>query len=145
MLHGFSDSGASFDRVAPVLASEGLRVFAPDLRGYGETDRIGAGGYYHFPDYVLDVAELMEQLSPEAPIFLVGHSMGATIASLLAGSLPERVALLALLEGVGPPEMPVDLSADRMRMWIESVQKQRDRPEKPMTLEGAVAYVLGLT
>ncbi len=138
MLHGFQDSGASFDRVAPALAAEGMAVYCPDLRGYGDTDRIGAGGYYHFPDYVFDVAELIDALSPDAPVFLVGHSMGGTIASMLAGSLPERVALLSLLEGVGPPEMPVDLSADRVRAWIEGVRKQRDKPEKPMSLEDAV-------
>jgi len=137
-LHGFQDAGSSFDRVAPSLAAEGMRVFAPDLRGYGQTERIGAGGYYHFPDYVFDIAELIDALSPDAPVFLVGHSMGGTVAAMLAGTLPERIALLALLEGIGPPEMPVDLAAERVRAWIEGVRKQRDRLEKPMTLDEAV-------
>jgi pimeloyl-ACP methyl ester carboxylesterase len=135
LLHGFQDVGASFDLVAPSLAAEGLRVCAPDLRGFGQSGRIAGGAYYHFPDYVFDVADLVDALSPDAPIFLVGHSMGGTIASMYAGTYPERVALLALLEGVGPPAMPDSVSPDRVRHWVEGVRKTRARPEKAMTFD----------
>ena len=137
LLHGFQDAGSSFDGVAPSLVSEGMRVIAPDLRGFGDTARVGQGGYYHFADYVFDVADLVDQLSPEAPIYLVGHSMGATVAALYAGSYPERVALLSLLEGVGPPSMGDELAPDRVRHWIDGVRRQRARQEKPMTAEEA--------
>ena len=135
LLHGFQDVGASFDLVAPALAAEGLRVCAPDLRGFGQSGRVSGGAYYHFPDYVFDVAELIDALSPAAPIFLVGHSMGGTIASMYAGTYPERVALLALLEGVGPPSMPDSVSPDRVRHWIDGVRKTRARPEKAMPFD----------
>ena len=133
LLHGFQDVGASYDLVAPALADEGFRVCAPDLRGFGQSGRIAGGAYYHFPDYVFDVADLVDAISPDAPIFLVGHSMGGTIASMYAGTYPERVALLALLEGVGPPSMPDSVSPDRVRHWIDGVRKTRARPEKAMT------------
>ena len=133
LLHGFQDVGVSFDLVAPALAGVGLRVYAPDLRGFGRSGRITGGAYYHFPDYVFDVADLIDALSPDAPVFLVGHSMGGTIASMYAGTYPERVALLALLEGVGPPSMPESVSPDRVRHWVDGVRKTRARPEKAMT------------
>jgi pimeloyl-ACP methyl ester carboxylesterase len=75
------DAAASFDLVAPALADAGLRVVAPDLRGFGESDRVAGGGYYHFPDYVADVDALLD-----GDVFVIGHSMGGTIATLLAGT-----------------------------------------------------------
>ncbi|GAC1580081.1 MAG: alpha/beta hydrolase [Polyangiales bacterium] len=138
LLHGFQDAAVSFDLVAPALTAEGFRVFAPDLRGFGDTERVGKGGYYHFPDYVFDVADLVDTVSPHAPIFLVGHSMGGTVATLYAGSFPERVALLALLEGIGPPDMPVTYAPDRTRTWIDGVRKVRARVERAMSLDEAM-------
>ena len=35
------------------------RVIAPDLRGHGDSDWIGAGGYYHFLDYVADLDQVI--------------------------------------------------------------------------------------
>lgn len=132
LLHGFMDAGATWDRVAVGLAQGGLRVLAPDFRGFGDGPRVPAGGYYHFPDYVADVAALLVAAVGGEPVFLVGHSMGGTVATLYAGAFPERVAKLALLEGLGPPpgdfgEIPV-----RMRRWIEQVDRVRSQAEKAM-------------
>ena len=138
MLHGFQDGGRSFDLVAPSLANEGLHVFAPDLRGFGGSEWIPRGGYYHFADYVFDVADLIDAVSPGAPVVLVGHSMGGTVASMYAGTFPDRVALLALLEGVGPPAMPDSISPDRFKSWIEGVRATRARGDKTMSLDEAV-------
>ena len=85
LLHGFADTAASFDLVLPSLARAGHRVIAPDLRGFGDSDWIGAGGYYHFPDYLADVVDLLRQLAPER-LAVVAHSMGGTIA--LAAAAP---------------------------------------------------------
>jgi pimeloyl-ACP methyl ester carboxylesterase len=135
LLHGFADAAASFDLVAPALADAGLRVLAPDLRGFGESDRVSGGGYYHFPDYVADVDAITSELLPE-PFLLVGHSMGGTVATLFAGARPERVAKLALLEGVGPPDHPDDAAPDRMRRWLDDLASPR--PGAPMTREEAL-------
>ncbi len=137
LLHGYMDSAASFDEIAPSLAHAGFRVMAPDQRGFGDSGRVADGGYYHFPDYVFDVADLVDAVSPDAPVFLVGHSMGGNVAALYAGTLPERVAMLALLEGVGPPDFPDELAPVRTRAWIEGVRKARLRDERPITLEEA--------
>src|ERR1700730_12676501 len=83
LLHGYMDAAATWDLVAPSLAAAGLRVLAPDLRGFGDAPRVPTGGYYHFPDYVFDVADLVDALvPPESPLLVVGHSMGGSIATL---------------------------------------------------------------
>jgi pimeloyl-ACP methyl ester carboxylesterase len=131
LVHGFMDAAGTWDLVAPTLAAAGVRVLAPDMRGFGEGARVGPGGYYHFPDYVLDVASIVEvAVSREEPLFVVGHSMGGTIATLFAGARPERVSKLALLEGVGPPDNAHEIAPDRMRRWLDDVTRTRATPEK---------------
>jgi len=133
LLHGYMDAASTWDLVAPALADAGFRVLAPDLRGFGDSPRVPAGAYYHFPDYVFDVADIVDALVPSgAPLHLVGHSMGGTIATLFAGALPERVTRMALLEGLGPPDNAHEAAPDRMRAWIEGVRALRSRAERPM-------------
>ncbi len=125
LLHGFLDSGGSWDRVASKLAASGFEVLVPDLRGFGQSERVGKGGYYHFPDYVADVDALVAQLDAETKLLLVGHSMGGTVACMFAGSRPERVEKLVLLEGIGPPAMPPELAVTRMRRWLNDLRRPR--------------------
>ena len=123
LLHGFMDAAATFDLVAPALAAAGVRVVAPDLRGFGESDRVSGGGYYHFPDYVADVDALVREHIAEGDLYVVGHSMGGTVATLFCGSRPERIAKLAVLEGLGPPDSEHDLSPLRTRKWLDDLEK----------------------
>ncbi len=127
LVHGFMDAGGTWDLVAPALAARGLRVLAPDMRGFGEGARVPKGSYYHFVDYVFDLADIVESLSPGEPIGLVGHSMGGTISTLFAGTFPERVARLVIVEGVGPPDNPFEVGPIRMRSWIDQVRASRMR------------------
>ncbi len=127
LLHGYMDAAGTWDLVAPALAAAGHRVLAPDLRGFGDGARVGCGGYYHFADYVFDVVDLVDALSPDAPVALVGHSMGGTVATLTTGTAPERVSRLVVIEGLGPPDMQPDAAPTRMRSWIEGVRKVRSR------------------
>lgn len=122
MLHGFLDSGATWDLVAEPLSRAGHEVFVPDLRGYGDSGRVGAGGYYHFPDYVGDVAALVERLDRQR-LTLVGHSMGGTVAALYAGAVPERIERLALLEGLGTLDAGSSAALTRMRTWLDDLRR----------------------
>jgi len=133
LLHGFADAAATWDLVAPGLARAGWRVIAPDLRGFGDGARVPPGGYYHFPDYVGDVVDLVHALVPAgSPLLVLGHSMGGTVATLYAGAFPERVTRLVVAEGVGPPDSDHAHSPDRMRRWVEEVRKIRSREERTM-------------
>lgn len=124
LLHGFLDVGYTWNRVATRLAAAGLDVVAPDLRGFGRSGHVPDGAYYHFPDYVADVRDLVAQ-AIERPMLLVGHSMGGTVATLYAGTFPDEIARLVLMEGVGPMAEPPELGVLRMRRWLADLAKTR--------------------
>jgi pimeloyl-ACP methyl ester carboxylesterase len=153
IVHGFQDAAGTWDDVAIVLARAGLRVLAPDMRGFGDGARVAPGGYYYFPDYVADVAGIVRahidgisaasprdgQHQEPARLFVIGHSMGATVSTYFTGAFPERVERLALIDGCGPPDNPPDVAPARMRRWIETAFESPPEPKKPMTWEDALA------
>ena len=100
-LHGWGDSGATFQFVVDALAGR-WHVIAPDWRGFGKTIHRARG--YWFPDYLADLDRLLEIYSPSAPVRLVGHSMGGNIGGLYAGAMPERVSAFINVEGFGLPD-----------------------------------------
>ena len=124
LIHGFLDLAWGWRRTAEKLA-EHFHVIAPDMRGHGDSDRVGAGGYYYFADYLADLDDVLGRLGAKR-LSLVGHSMGGAIASYYAATFPERIFRLALLEGLGPPESTT-IGPDRMREFIASWRKVVDR------------------
>ncbi len=127
LCHGFLDLAWGFATLAPLLAETGRRVIAFDFRGHGETEWVGAGGYYHFADYVLDLHELLPQLTRE-PVHLVGHSMGGTVSALYAASHPSQLRTLTLMEGLGPPAEDPGQALPRMLKWLADVDAVRREP-----------------
>ncbi len=98
-LHGWLDNAMSFARLAPLLP--GLRIVALDLAGHGLSGHRPAGVGYTLWDHALDVLMVADQLGWQR-FALLGHSMGASVAMLTAAALPERVARLALIDGMLP-------------------------------------------
>jgi pimeloyl-ACP methyl ester carboxylesterase len=141
IVHGFQDAAATWDDVATVLAEDGgLRVLAPDMRGFGDGPRVPAGAYYYFPDYVADLAALIRaHVARDAPLFVVGHSMGATVVSYYAGAFPELPTKIALVDGVGPMDNPASVAPVRLRAWIEGQDRVHTEPPRARfaTLEDA--------
>jgi pimeloyl-ACP methyl ester carboxylesterase len=125
-LHGFLDMAWGFAPIAPALAAAGYHVVVPDLRGHGDTEWIGAGGYYHFLDYLPDVADLDDAVARDH-LVLVGHSMGASIAALFAGVFPQRPRAVVAMEGMRLPEQPDEDLPRRAADWIHGVRRARER------------------
>ncbi len=98
-LHGWLDNAATFARLAPLLP--GLDLVALDLPGHGRSDRRPEGACYHFIDWVADVLAAADVLGWQQ-FSLLGHSMGAGIATLVAATVPDRVGRMVLIEGLGP-------------------------------------------
>ncbi len=119
-LHGFLDHGSSFRFMAEHLP--GYRVVAPDMRGHGESEWVGPGGYYHFYDYYDDCRAVIEAFG-WSQFSLLGHSMGGSVATGLAALEADRVDRLVLLEGMGPPFGDLTLSVDRLRRWVQALRK----------------------
>jgi pimeloyl-ACP methyl ester carboxylesterase len=129
LAHGFLDHAWSFRGTARAIARAGRRAIAFSWRGHGETDWIGGGGYYHFGDYVLDLAELLPVIAPDGA-HLVGHSMGGTACAMFAGTRPPMLRSLVLAEGLGPPASTAaegKAFADRVTSFLVSVARERDR------------------
>lgn len=103
-LHGWLDNAASFTELAPLLKN--CTVFAPDFPGHGFSDHLPPGQRYHYLDFLPFIDSAARSLELESFI-LLGHSMGAGLASLYAAAYPEKVEKLILIEGLGP------LSADK--------------------------------
>jgi pimeloyl-ACP methyl ester carboxylesterase len=124
LIHGFRDHCRSWDFFVRELRSIWPKawILAPDCRGHGDSGWVGAGGYYHFFDYLMDLDCLVHNLGVRS-VKLVGHSMGGTIASLYAGTYPARVSKLALVEGLGPPGLIFDDAPDRAARWLDGVRR----------------------
>ncbi len=128
LVHGFLDQAHSWRPFVAALRKiieQPLWIIALDCRGHGDSGWVGAGGYYHFPDYVLDLDYAVQTLGV-ARLKLIGHSMGGTISFLYTGAFPERVAKLVLIEGIGPIGMNFSEAPTRMKKWISEV-RQRGR------------------
>lgn len=125
-LHGFLDLSWGFVPVAERLAAAGYHVLAPDLRGHGDTERAGPGGYYHFADYLPDVDDLVRALCHER-VLLIGHSMGGAVATYYAGTFPARIWRLVCMEGTHVPEFDYEGLPARVAEWVSSTRSARQR------------------
>jgi pimeloyl-ACP methyl ester carboxylesterase len=105
-LHGWLDNAASFDRLAPLLPDHHLVVL--DLAGHGRSQHRHPSVVHHFIDWAPEAVAVADALG-WTRFALLGHSMGAGISTLVAGTFPDRVQKLVLLEGAGP------LAADASR------------------------------
>ena len=93
LLHGYSDSWASFSRVLPLLPTR-LHAYALDQRGHGDSERPRAG--YRMRDLAADVVAFMDAKGI-ARATVVGHSMGSFVAQQVALAAPARVERLVLV------------------------------------------------
>jgi pimeloyl-ACP methyl ester carboxylesterase len=95
LIPGMGDLRATYRFLAPVLRGAGYRVAASDLRGHGDSDATFAT--YGDAETAGDVFALIEELG--GPAIIVGNSMGAAAAVMVAADHPDLVTGLVL---VGP-------------------------------------------
>jgi pimeloyl-ACP methyl ester carboxylesterase len=120
LLHGWMDVGATFQFLADALPPA-RTLIAPDWRGFGSSAWPAEG--YWFPDYYADLDALLDQLSPDAPATLIGHSMGANIAMMYAGVRAERVRAVVSIEGFGLPRTRPEQAPERYRTWLAELRQ----------------------
>jgi pimeloyl-ACP methyl ester carboxylesterase len=119
LLHGFQDTGDTFQFLADAFERD-RPLAALDWRGFGRSSWAREG--YWFPDYLADLDQLLDQLSPGGPVRLIGHSMGGNVASLYAGLKPERVRSIVNLEGFGLPRTSSERAPQRLLEWLEQIK-----------------------
>lgn len=113
LIHGWPNSSRIWQVLAETLLlaaapAVSLHIFAPDLRGFGDSDKPASG--YTSERFAQDVAEVASALNLRDYV-LVGHSMGGKIAQVVAAKRPAELSALVLLTpGLLAPSPPVDVS-----------------------------------
>ena len=126
LLHGYPQTGHMWRKVMPALA-ERFSVLAPDLRGYGDSDRPATG--YDKRTMAADVADVVRTLGL-GPVVLVGHDRGARVAHRFALDHPALLSHLVLLD-IAPTYdvfMTLDHAGARAR-WHWFFHQVPDLPE----------------
>ncbi|HEX5354223.1 MAG TPA: alpha/beta hydrolase [Rhodanobacteraceae bacterium] len=137
-LHGWLDNAASFARIGPLLATR-RRVIALDLPGHGHSAHLPERTRrYHVVDQVDCVLDAADALKLER-FDLLGHSLGAGIASLVASAAPARIGKLALIEGLGPLADDGSASLSRWRDAHAQAGLARRSPREFPSIDDAVA------
>lgn len=140
-LHGWLDNAASFEPLAGALA--GVQLVALDLAGHGLSEHRPAGSAYHFVDNIPDVLAAADALGWER-FTLLGHSLGAAVASFTAAAAGARIAQLLLIEGLGPLSGEPAEEPERLRRYLRqhASQGKRRRRRYP-SLEAAASQRAG--
>jgi pimeloyl-ACP methyl ester carboxylesterase len=117
LLHGYTDSRRSYDRILPLLPSS-FHVFAVTHRGHGDSGKPEAG--YTPSHFAADLAAFLDAMRIESAV-IVGHSMGSTVAQRFAIDYPTRTRAL-VLEGAFFPSP----HNDAIREFFQTVNTFRD-------------------
>ncbi len=114
LLHGFPDSARLWRHQIPALTDAGFRVVAPDLRGFGASEKPTDVSDYRIGRSVADMVAVLDALEIERA-HVVGHDWGAGVAWALALMAPQRVDRLVVMS-VGHPGVKRTL-AQREKSW----------------------------
>jgi pimeloyl-ACP methyl ester carboxylesterase len=104
LLHGFPETSAAWDAVAPRLADAGYRVLAPDQRGYSPGARPAGRRAYAMEELEADALAVGSRAGADR-FHVVGHDWGGAVAWALAAHHPDRVASLTAVSTPHPGAM----------------------------------------
>ncbi|AWN51134.1 alpha/beta hydrolase [Methylobacterium sp. 17Sr1-1] len=126
LLHGFPETSYAWRHQIPPL-SRHYRVVAPDLRGYGETDKPASG--YDKRTMAQDLVALLDALGIDR-IALVGHDRGARVATRFAKDHPGRLDRLVVMDNVPTRIVARSMNAQIARSyWFFLFHLVPDLPE----------------
>jgi pimeloyl-ACP methyl ester carboxylesterase len=117
-LHGFLDTGRSFDRVIQNLP-ESIHACCLDWRGHGQSARAPLPSSYHQLDHLKDLVQVVDALQPE---MIVAHSLGGIVGFLHAATTAGQVQKYLFLDACGG--FPAD-SKKQAQAWVKLVKSER--------------------
>jgi pimeloyl-ACP methyl ester carboxylesterase len=123
-LHGWLDNSASFSVLAPLL--DNLYLVALDMAGHGQSDSRPGVGPYNIWEDVAEVFAIADELGWKK-FTLLGHSRGAIVSVLAAGTFPERISQLALIEGLLPENPRAEDAPEQLAQSINALKAIRKK------------------
>ena len=102
LIHGLGDEADTWRHIFPLLVQAGYRVLALDLPGFGRSQWKGRISMRRHCMAVMQVMTVTGAVSAERPAVLVGSSLGAGIAEMVAGRQPDLIKSLVLIDGCFP-------------------------------------------
>ena len=123
-LHGWLDNSASFFALAPRLKH--LHIVALDMAGHGQSDHRPGQMAYTPLDDINDIFAVADYLGWDRFV-LLGHSRGAIIATLAAGTFPERIIALSLIEGFLPEPAAAEDAPKQLASAILALRAQQKK------------------
>lgn len=124
-LHGWLDNCASFFALAPRLNH--LHIVALDMAGHGQSEHRSGASSYAFWDDISDIFAVADYFGWDKFV-LMGHSRGAILSMLAAGTFPQRIQCLMLIEGILPEPAPLAEAPQQLANSIQSVRIQAQKP-----------------
>lgn len=136
-LHGWLDNSASFDRLAPLLKN--VHLVALDMAGHGQSGHRAKDCPYLIWQDVAEVFAIADQLGWQQ-FALLGHSRGAIVSTLVAGTFPERITHLAQIDGIRPPGIPAERAPQQLaQSIIDSKRNAQRRNTVYQDIDSAIA------
>ena len=143
LLHGFPQTSWSWRGVWPALADAGLRVVAPDQRGYSPDARPVGVEHYAMASLVADAVAVLDHVGARTA-HVVGHDWGAAVAWHLAGRHPDRVRTLTAVSVPHPRAFVDALRSDPdQRARSQYMKDWQDPATESALLEGGLDRVFG--
>src|SRR3954465_10545480 len=132
LLHGFPQFWWTWRHQLPGLAASGLRVVAPDLRGYGASDKPPRG--YDLPTAAADAAAVVRALG-EQEAAVVGSDWGGRVGGPRAALPPRSSRRLVVVSAAHPRRLRASLTGARQRRALAyALRFQLPRlPERRLT------------
>ena len=142
LLHGFPQSSWCWRGIWPALADAGLRVVAPDQRGYSAGARPADVHDYRMAALVADAVAVLDGVGADRA-HVVGHDWGAAVAWQLAGRHPDRVRTLTAVSVPHPAAFVEALRTDPDQRGRSRYMKDwQDPSAEAALLGGGLAKVL---
>ncbi len=131
LLHGAGDNAGTWFKVAPELVGS-YRLIVPDLAGHGGS--APRRGPIDITDVLAGVEAVLDAVAPREKVVLVGNSLGAWVATLVAQRHPERVTMVVCVDGgaIRGTNLSARVLPQNRREARESVEQTRDRMSPPV-------------
>jgi pimeloyl-ACP methyl ester carboxylesterase len=124
-LHGWLDNSASFLVLAEKLNK--VHLVAVDMAGHGQSSHREGAGPYNIWEDVAEIFAIADQLGWQE-FALMGHSRGGIIATIAAGTFPQRITHLALIEGILPEPVRAEDAPKQLALAIKGIKLYSEKP-----------------